>query len=109
MGAWYEAQGEENASVPSLVLHALRNYAGLFVAAFIGIAAFTKFRSESLQSLRTSSSTTLDDMSQTGAKNFVLRAADLFGPAEEMPAASYFESPTVIQYEKDQVLAPHYE
>ena len=112
LGAWYEAQGDVEASVPSLVLHALRNYAGLFVVALVGIAAFTKFRADSLQNLRTSSSTTLDDLSQMGAKNFVLCASDLFDPASsssDMPAASFFEAPTVIKYEKDQVLAPHYD
>jgi len=112
LGAWYEAQGDADASVPSLVLHALRNYAVLFVVALISIAAFTKFRADSLQNLRTSSSTTLDDLSQMGAKNFVSCASDLFGPASSssgMPAASFFEAPTVINYEKDQVLAPHYD
>lgn len=108
MGAWYEAQGDDNATVISLVVHALRNYAGLFLVAAIGIVAFTKWRADGLQNLRTSSSTTLDDINQMGAKNFVLRSSDLFGP-DEMPAASYFEAPTVISYEKDQVLAPHYD
>eukprot|EP00571_Detonula_confervacea_P009044 CAMPEP_0172316080 /NCGR_PEP_ID=MMETSP1058-20130122/27219_1 /TAXON_ID=83371 /ORGANISM="Detonula confervacea, Strain CCMP 353" /LENGTH=313 /DNA_ID=CAMNT_0013030315 /DNA_START=277 /DNA_END=1218 /DNA_ORIENTATION=+ len=112
LGAWYEAQGDAEASVPSLVLHALRNYAALFAVALVGIVVFTKFRADSLQNLRTSSSTTLDDLSQVGAKNFVLRASDLYGPtpsSSEIPAASFFEAPTVIQYEKDQVLAPHYD
>jgi len=112
LGAWYEAQGEAEASVPSLVLHALRNYVILFVVAAIGIAAFTKSRADSLQNLRTSSSTTLDDLSQTGPRNFVARASDLFGPASsssEMAEASFFEAPTVINYEKDQALAPHYD
>lgn len=110
LGAWYESQGDAEASVPSLVVHALRNYAGLFVVALIGIVAFTKFRADGLQNLRTSSSTTLDDLTQMGPKNFVLRSSELYGPASsEMPAASYFEAPTVIQYEKEQVLAPHYD
>lgn len=111
LGAWYEAQGDVEASVPSLVLHALRNYAVLFAVALVGIAAFTKFRADSLQNLRTSSSTTLDDLSQSGAANFVICASDLLpGPSSsEMPAASFFEAPTVISYEKDQALAPHYD
>lgn len=112
LGAWYEAQGDVEASVPSLVLHALRNYVGLFLVALVGIAAFTKFRADGLQELRTSSSTTLDDLAQTGAKNFVSRASDLFGPAsssDQLPAASFFEAPTVIAYEEGQVLAPHYD
>ncbi|KAL7438331.1 hypothetical protein ACHAXH_005516, partial [Discostella pseudostelligera] len=115
LGAWYEAQGDVEASVPTLVLHALRNYACLFVVALVGIAAFLKFRADSLQELRTSTSTTLDDLSQFGARNFVVRASDLFGNKSSssnddgMPAASYFEAPTVIHYEEDQALAPHYD
>ena len=110
LGAWYEAQGDVEASIPSLVLHALRNYVGLFVVSLVGIAAFTKFRADSLQNLRTSSSTTLDDLTQSGAKNFVLASSELYGPTStDMPAASYFEAPTVISYEKDQALAPHYD
>ncbi|KAL7554189.1 hypothetical protein ACHAWF_017599 [Thalassiosira exigua] len=114
LGAWYEAQGDAEASVPSLVLHAVRNYVVLLVVALAGIAAFTKFRADSLQNLRTSSSTTLDDLSQTGSRNFVLRASDLFGPATwssppNAPPASFFEAPTVIKYEENQSLAPHYD
>jgi len=109
-GAWYQAQGDVDASIPGLVVNALRNYVGLFVIAAIGIVAFTKFRADGLQTLRTSSSTTLDDLDQLGARNFVLRSCDLFGnEADIMPAASYFEAPTVISYEEGQVLAPHYD
>eukprot|EP01082_Thalassiosira_pseudonana_P008477 g7362.t1 g7362 contig24:438686-439740(+) len=81
LGAWYEAQGDEEASVLSLVLHSLRNYAGLFVFAAIAVVAFTKFRADGLQNLRTSSSTTLDNLSQFGARNFVSRSEELFGPS----------------------------
>lgn len=112
LGAWYEAQGDAEASVLSLVIHALRNYAVLLVVALAGIAAFTKARADGLQELRTSSSTTLDDLAQPGARNFVLRASDLFAPASSssnMPPAAFFEAPTVISYEKDQALAPHYD
>ncbi|KAL3804045.1 hypothetical protein HJC23_006436 [Cyclotella cryptica] len=113
LAAWYEAQGDENASVISLVLHSIRNYAGLFVIAAVLVAAFTKFRADGLQQLRTSSSTTLDDLSQLGAKNFVSCAADLFAPSSssnaDLPPAAYFEAPTVIRYERDQSLAPHYD
>jgi D-lyxose ketol-isomerase len=95
------------------VLHSIRNYAGLFVLAAVLVAAFTKFRADGLQKLRTSSSTTLDDLSQFGAKNFVSCAADLFGPSSssstDMQPAAYFEAPTVIRYERDQSLAPHYD
>eukprot|EP00970_Alexandrium_tamarense_P008467 scaffold1618_cov196-Alexandrium_tamarense.AAC.27 len=76
LGAWYEAQGDEEASVLSLVLHSLRNYAGLFVFAAIAVVAFTKFRADGLQNLRTSSSTTLDNLSQFGARNFVSHVED---------------------------------
>lgn len=115
LGAWYEAQGDVDASVPSLVLHALRNYACLLVVALFGISAFLKFRANSLQDLRTSTSTTLDDLSQLGARNFVMRASELFGNSSSssdddgVPAANYFEAPTVIHYERDQALAPHYD
>jgi hypothetical protein len=112
LGAWYEAQGDENASILSLVLRSFRNYAGLFVVAAALIAGFTKFRADGLQSLRTSSSTTLDDLSQMGARKFVSCAEDLFSPSPtsgDLQPASYFEAPTVIQYEKDQSLAPHYD
>ena len=113
MGAWYQAQGDDNATVLSLVLNSVRNYAGLFVVAAVLIAAFTKFRADGLQSLRTSSSTTLDDLSHIGAKNFVTLAQDLFAPSpmseDIMQPAAYFEAPTVIRYEKDQSLAPHYD
>ena len=45
---------------------------------------------------------------------FVNQAANLFNPNtnnKENPAkhAQYFEAPTVIRYEKDQVLAPHFD
>jgi len=112
LGAWYESQGDINASVLSLVIHALRNYAALFVLAAIGIAIFTKWRADSLQNLRTSTSTTLDDLSQMGSLNFVKRASDLFRPASELVDASpatFFEAPTVIRYERDQALAPHFD
>lgn len=113
LGAWYEARGDEGASVPGLVLHALRNYAGLFAVALVGIAAFTKLRADGLRDLRTSSSTTLDDLSRLGANDFVSRASELFGPPSSSSPpphpASYFEAPTVIRYEEGQVLAPHYD
>ena len=91
LSAWYEAQGDgENASVVNLVVHALRNYSVLFVMAGIGIAIFTKVRADGLQELRTSTSTTLDDLSSggssssgeiSGVREFVLRSSELFQPA----------------------------
>ena len=128
LGAWYEAQGDgDNASVVNLVLHALRNYSVLFVLAGVLIAGYTKIRADGLQELRTSTSTTLDDLSSidnsngsssSGVREFVVRSADLFGPPSSYDGndddilsspASYFEAPTVINYEKDQALAPHYD
>ena len=112
IAAWAEARGDETASVLDLVLHSLRNYAVLFVAAAAAIAAFTKVRADGLRDLRTSTSTTLDDMARAGPREFVLNAARLYGPASAgsgMHESQYFESPTVISYEKDQSLAPHYD
>lgn len=112
IAAWAEAQGDEDASVLGLVLHSIRNYAVLFVAAAAAIAAFTKIRADGLQELRTSTSTTLDDMAMSGPRNFVLNAARLFGPSSadsDMHESQFFESPTVISYERDQSLAPHYD
>lgn len=113
LGAWYEAQGDVEASVVVLLLHALRNYAVLFVVAAILVGAYTKWRTEDLQSLRTSSSTTLDDVAMPGVENFVRTSADLFRPASAssttVDEASFFEAPTVIRYERDQALAPHYD
>jgi hypothetical protein len=124
LGAWYEAQGDENASVVNLVLRALRNYSVLLVVAAILIAGYTKIRADGLQELRTSTSTTLDDLSNSGGsssssgvREFVLRSAELFGPPFSYngnddilsSAASYFEAPTVIHYEKDQALFPHFD
>ena len=134
LGAWWEAQGDQSTNVMlNLVLHALRNYSVLFVLAAILIAGYTKIRADGLQELRTSTSTTLDDLGggldeggsgSSGVREFVLRSVDLFGPpsirsqdgtdatdADDVLSspAAYFEAPTVINYEKDQALAPHYD
>jgi len=125
-GAWYEAQGDGDggpSSVASLVVHALRNYAVTFVVAVAAISAFIKSRADGLGELRTSTSTTLDDLNQRGAREFVLRASELFDHAystspsptssssttDTNHPASYFEAPTVIRYETGQALAPHYD
>ena len=112
-------------SVPSLVLHALRNYVVVFALAVAAISAFIKYRADGLGELRTSTSTTLDDMSRYGgAREFVVRAAELFDPVSSSSSsstsssspgttmhhpASYFEAPTVIRYETGQALAPHFD
>ena len=127
-GAWYEARGDggggpSSSAVASLVVHALRNYAVTFVVAVAAISAFIKSRADGLGELRTSTSTTLDDLSQSGSREFVLRASELFDPAYSSSSssptsssttnthhpASYFEAPTVIRYETGQALAPHYD
>ena len=133
LSAWYEetqlqAENTNNASVVNLVIHSLRNFSVLFVLAAILIAIFTKVRADGLQELRTSTSTTLDDLSSDGVREFVLRASDLFEPTSSLSSsssnneekdendddimsspASFFEAPTVINYEKDQALAPHFD
>ena len=51
-------------------------------------------------------------MARAGPREFVLNAARLYGPASAgsgMHESQYFESPTVISYERDQSLAPHYD
>lgn len=122
IGAWLQIRGApaEEATQVQLVLHALQNYALLFVIAAAGILAFTKNRADNLQSLRTSTSTTLDklDDNTSGTFQFVTRAAELFTPSKDddddetswkQENAKYFEAPTVIRYEKGQSLAPHYD
>lgn len=111
--AWVQVKDSASANQISLVLQALQNYAAIFILAVAGIAAFTYSRAEGLKSLRTSTSTTLDDMSQaeSGATKFVQNAAKLLGtPSENLrQEAALFEAPTVIRYEPDQVLAPHFD
>jgi len=62
LGAWYQTDrsGGGNAE---LIVRAAQNFAGLFALAAAGIAAFTKSRVDGLQELRTSTSTTVDDLS----------------------------------------------
>ena len=113
--AWYEAQGNIGGGVPLLVVHALRNYISTFAVAVIAVGAFVKWRSDTLGELRTSTSTTLDELNQNGAREFVIRATELFNDATSSSSssvihpASYFEAPTVIRYEQGQSLAPHYD
>ena len=122
--AWFQvkdntASSDVNPTV-DLVIHAIQNFGVLLVVAVIGIGLFTKSRADGLQQLRTSTSTTLDDLSDTasGTKVFVENSAKLFYPHSDdetdetslyRTAASFFEAPTVIRYEEGQVLAPHYD
>jgi len=120
IGAWFQAQGDVSFTKLDLAVHTLQNYALLLALAAGAIAAFTKARTSGLQELRTSTSTTLDDLGAedgraSGAGTFVRRAARLLGGGEESPAAELeaqarlFEAPTIIRYEAGQALAPHYD
>jgi hypothetical protein len=113
ISAWLQLKDSPDANQINLVVHALQNYAAIFAVVVAAIAAFTYSRGEGLKSLRTSTSTTLDDMSQTssGATQFVQKTAALFGaPSDRLrQEAALFEAPTVIRYEPDQVLAPHFD
>ena len=117
--AWWQLQGGGSAAEASqlaLVTHAVQNYVVFLLLATAAIAAFTKSRADGLQELRTSTSTTLDDLQASpGARKFVQVTTQLFGgstntmmttPSQE---ASYFEAPTIIRYEAGQQLAPHFD
>ena len=112
-GAWFQTKDDASASQIDLVVHMLQNFGVLLAIAIAGIAVFTKNRADSLQQLRTSTSTTLSTV-EGGSGTFVRRAAALFGDGVETSKAAkrecrLFEAPTVIRYESDQVLAPHYD
>jgi 2OG-Fe(II) oxygenase superfamily len=128
IGAWYQVKESTNAnggvvgdwtSNPTiqLVVHALQNFGVLLVVAIAAIGAYTKSRAAGLQQLRTSTSTTLDDLSNptSGTTEFVQRAAQLFSGGSTRTTmtvsdeAALFEAPTVIRYEPGQVLAPHFD
>jgi 2OG-Fe(II) oxygenase superfamily len=115
VAAWLQVKNDESASQVDLVIHALQNYAIVFVMVTALIAAFTYSRGEGLKQLRTSTSTTLDDLNDpsSGTLNFVRQTAKLFIDDDTTSSmrdeAALFEAPTVIRYEADQVLAPHYD
>lgn len=106
-------RGGESTDQIQLLINILQNYAGLFCLAAVGIVIFIQSRADGLQDLRTSTSTTLDDLDERSTFEFVKRSADLFNPSKEKkdPArqAMYFEAPTVIRYEAGQALAPHFD
>ena len=113
--AWAQTKDVETTQF-DLVSRMVQNYGALLIIAFIAIGIYTWTRAEGLRGQRTSTSTTLGDLdSGTGALDFVSQAADLFEPgtdfAEESSKtqAPFFESPTVIRYEKGQVLKPHFD
>ena len=115
ISAWLQLKDTADANNTfALVSIALKNF-GIFLGiAVAGIAAYTKSRADGLQHLRTSTSTTLDDLSnsKSGTTQFVQQTAKLFaGDDKRMmrEEADLFEAPTVIRYEADQVLAPHFD
>lgn len=117
--AWLQVKDDSTINQIGLLVHALQNYAAFLTVAAAGIVAYTKFRTDGLQALRTSTSTTIDDLTspargrpdaRNGSAAFVVRAAGLFGPGSPVEKeARLFEAPTVIRYEPGQVLAPHFD
>lgn len=114
---WYQTKDVVNATQIDLIIHMIQNFFILLIVTVAGIAVFTKSRADGLQQLRTSTSTTLDDISnvQGGTATFVRKSAELFRPSSKTEQddlskqAALFEAPTVIRYEEGQVLAPHYD
>eukprot|EP00600_Ochromonadales_sp_CCMP1393_P001800 CAMPEP_0174988064 /NCGR_PEP_ID=MMETSP0004_2-20121128/19906_1 /TAXON_ID=420556 /ORGANISM="Ochromonas sp., Strain CCMP1393" /LENGTH=286 /DNA_ID=CAMNT_0016241215 /DNA_START=285 /DNA_END=1145 /DNA_ORIENTATION=+ len=113
LGAWLQTKDDPTANVFEFIRHVILNYPLLYIVAAGGISLFIKSRSDELLSMRTSSSTTLDELHQdSGARKFVLRTAELFDATQENDAkqeAQYFEAPTIIRYESGQVLKPHFD
>ena len=119
VGAWWQIKDSSAATQWALVQHSLQNYVVCMLLATAAIAAFTKSRADGLQELRTSTSTTLDNLeTSVGARRFVQRAAQLFCATNDddddnnlllQQEAGYFEAPTIIRYEAGQQLAPHFD
>ena len=118
VSAWFQVK-DSGGSQLDLVVHSLQNYAIVFVLVTALIGLFTYSRAEGLKSLRTSTSTTIDDLSNpsSGAREFVRQSAKLFYYPDDdddditsslssiyQQEAALFEAPTVIKYEKDQIL-----
>ena len=105
--AWIQTKDENTATVYDLVKHTLINFPLFFVVAALGISAFLKSRVDDLQTMRTSTSTTLDNINNpnSGATIFVKQATKLFIPELEpspqlmQREAALFEAPTIIRYE----------
>jgi hypothetical protein len=123
---WLQTKDVAGASQLDLIGHMVQNFVLLMILPISGIGLYTKSRADGLQELRTSTSTTLDDLSHSdsnddetqGPLTFVRRTAELFTPTPssnskrkqlQREEASLFEAPTVIRYEVGQVLAPHYD
>lgn len=115
--AWVQIKDDVSATQIDLVIHGMQNFGLYFVVAIASIALFLKTRVDGLKEMRTSTSTTLDDLSnpQSGTTQFVKRAVQLFGGHDDdghdyvNHEARLFESPTVIRYEAGQVLKPHFD
>jgi 2OG-Fe(II) oxygenase superfamily len=115
--AWLQTKDDSAATVVDFVTRTALNYPIFYVVAYGGITAFIKSRTDELRSMRTSTSTTLDNLENpdSGARKFVTRAAKLFDyerrdSAQQVQSeASYFEAPTIIRYEPGQVLKPHFD
>lgn len=113
ISAWLQIKDSDSTDQIQLLIHILQNYAALFCVAAAGIILFIQSRADNLQTLRTSTSTTLDDLDEKSVLEFVKKSTDLFNPSEEKTDAAkqamYFEAPTVIRYESGQALAPHFD
>ncbi|KAL3914161.1 MAG: hypothetical protein SGARI_000271, partial [Bacillariaceae sp.] len=103
VAAWLQVKDSASSSNSQvdLVVHALQNYAAVFAVVTALIAAFTYSRAEGLKGLRTSTSTTLDDVSNPsgGTRVFVQQSAKLFNSddvRDMQEEAALFEAPTVI-------------
>ena len=106
--AWVQIKDDASATQFDLVIHGVQNFGIFLIVAIASIALFLKTRVDGLKEMRTSTSTTLDDLSnsQSGTTQFVKRAVELFGDDNE---SRLFESPTVMRYEAGQVLKPHFD
>ena len=60
--AWYQSTLGSGDDLIQFALHVVESYAAFFLLAFVGITAFINTREDELQSLRTSTSTTLDTL-----------------------------------------------
>ena len=115
--AWLQTKDDDSAGIMNFATHILINFPIAYVIAAGGITAFLQFQAKSLQSMRTSTSTTLDSLENpnSGTTKFVRRAACLFDDKNRNDTkqlqneAALFEAPTIIRYEAGQVLKPHFD
>lgn len=63
--AWYQSTVGSGDDLMQFGLHVVESYAVFFLLAFAGITAFINTREDELQSLRTSTSTTLDNLDES--------------------------------------------